>query len=93
MQIEERVPCPRCGFRRVIRHARKTYVCFQCRFGWSAGSEHPPAREMYDWSAAERARLSAYRYAIRAGLYTDWPAEASPPRFERRSTWQWPLVS
>ncbi|MBV9323960.1 MAG: hypothetical protein JO352_09265 [Chloroflexi bacterium] len=76
MQIEERVPCPRCGFRRVIRHARNAYVCFQCRFGWSAGAEPPPAREIDDGSPAERARLIAYRSAVRAGFYTDWPAQA-----------------
>ncbi len=77
MQIEERVPCPRCGFRRVIRRARHAYVCFQCRYGWSTDSEHAPdpgQPDLAQWTAPERARLLAYRAAIRAGLYTDWLA-------------------
>ena len=83
MQMEERVPCPRCGFRRVIRHARKTYVCFQCRYGWSADTGHPP--EMYAWSAPELARLTTYRLAIRAGFYSDWPAEQVAKKLDLRA--------
>jgi len=79
MRIEERLPCPRCGQRRVLQHSRNLYVCFQCRHSWSIDTHLPrpgmqPADPLSEFSLAQRLRLSAYRAAIQAGLYTDWPA-------------------
>jgi DNA-directed RNA polymerase subunit RPC12/RpoP len=81
MRIEECVPCPRCGYRRVVQHGRTTYVCFQCRHSWSVepGAAPPrqrPADLLGGFSSEQRLRLTAYRAAIQVGLYTDWP----PPR-------------
>ncbi|HEY1296726.1 MAG TPA: hypothetical protein VGJ60_26915 [Chloroflexota bacterium] len=78
MQIEERIPCPRCGHGRVIQRARHAYLCFQCRFGWSADAEQArTTTEFLGWCPPSlRDRLVAYRAAIRAGLYSDWPASS-----------------
>jgi DNA-directed RNA polymerase subunit RPC12/RpoP len=78
MRIEERMPCPRCGQRRVLHHSRTVYVCFQCRHSWSAETDVPrptvpPADPLSEFSPAQRLRLITYRAAIQAGLYTDWP--------------------
>ena len=81
MRIEECIPCPRCGQRRVVQHSRTAFLCFQCRHGWSTGPEgprahHNPADEddvLGMFPPHHRARLIAYRGAIRAGLFSDWP--------------------
>jgi hypothetical protein len=49
----------------VVQHSRSAYLCFQCRFGWSPGDP------IVMFTAEELERLTAYRDAIRAGLYTD----------------------
>ena len=71
--IEERWPCPACGNRRTIQCGRQTNYCFNCgslngirvrrRSGWQARPT--------PWTDAEIARLTIYRAAVRAGLYTD----------------------
>ena len=77
MRIEERTPCPRCGHKRVIQRGKAVYVCFQCRHYWSiAPPEIQPRDVLAQFSPRERARLLTYRRAVRAGLYTDWPAAA-----------------
>jgi ribosomal protein L37AE/L43A len=79
MRIEERVPCPRCGQRRVVERSRNTYLCFQCRHGWTHDpSAQPPQEPVVTFTLDELYRLIAYREAIRAGLYTDWPTRPSP---------------
>jgi DNA-directed RNA polymerase subunit RPC12/RpoP len=99
MCIEERLPCPRCGHKRVGQHAKNVYVCFQCRNAWSTtfgGSTRPEVRlidVLTQFQPHERARLIAYRGAVRFGLYTDWPVAdmdetqiAGPPQSERKET-------
>jgi hypothetical protein len=83
MRIEECLPCPQCGFRRVVQRGPRAYVCFQCRHSWS--EEIPAARRelaagdlLVNFSIDQRALLNAYRAAIRAGLYTDWPPPGHP---------------
>jgi hypothetical protein len=77
MTIQER-RCPRCAIRRTINLAHWGTFCFNCRLQWGtqgaaevAAVEAPLAR--YQFTPAELARLEAYRGAVRAGLYTDWP--------------------
>lgn len=77
MRIEERNPCPQCGHKRVVQRGKSVYVCFQCRNYWSiASSEAPPRDVLVLFQPQERARLVAYRGAVQAGLYTDWPMAA-----------------
>jgi hypothetical protein len=72
MRIDERAPCPRCGYTRVVQRSADSFICFQCRNSWSIG---PVVAEPLAWCSLEqRMRLETYRGAIRAGLYTDWPA-------------------
>ena len=72
MRIDERAPCPRCGHARVVQRSADSFICFQCRNTWCA---EPTVVDPLGWCTRdERARLEAYRGAIRAGLYTDWPA-------------------
>jgi hypothetical protein len=83
MRVETSVPCPRCGFRRVVQRGQRAYVCFQCRYAWSFGAEpppQPPPSERTLDAIPERLwpRLIAYRGAILAGVYTDWPGKAKP---------------
>ena len=76
MRIEECNPCPRCGHSPVVQRARDAYVCYQCRFGWTPGTPvtHSEVFSLRLFSAPERERLVSYRAAIRAGVYSDWPA-------------------
>jgi hypothetical protein len=82
MCIEERLPCPRCGHKRVFQQAKYVYVCFQCRSTWSTTREEiRPVDVLAQFQPHERARLIAYRGAVRCGLYTDWPvAEPDEPQ-------------
>lgn len=76
MMIEER-RCPRCSIRRTVRLGTWGSVCLNCRLPLDAAARGPiaaPATQVF--TAAELVRLEIYRNAIRAGLYTDWPAEA-----------------
>jgi hypothetical protein len=66
MQIEERWPCPRCGNRRRMLWRQRTYYCFNCRFE-TASTDWEPHR----FTDAELARLTLYRSAVLAGLYSD----------------------
>lgn len=66
MRIDQRLSCPHCGHPKVVQRAAGLYLCFQCRGNWATDS-------IVSFSPAQRARLVAYREAIRAGLYTDWP--------------------
>ena len=81
MRIHERQPCPRCGNKRILERARGVYVCFQCRYGWSTDADTAPSEPAGTELLAElpelRERLIAYRDAIRAGLFTDWPTTTS----------------
>jgi hypothetical protein len=71
MRIEQRVPCPRCGHARVVQRSMDSFVCFQCGNSWFKG---PTTVDPLGWCGPEqRARLVAYRDAVRAGVYTDWP--------------------
>jgi hypothetical protein len=85
MRIEECLPCPRCGYKRIVQLGRDAYVCFQCRYAWSTGheSDRLEGRTCDDlleqFSPELRARLIAYRGAVRAGVYTD-----RPPAHRRR---------
>ena len=61
--IQER-PCPRCSIRRtVLIGTRKVAFCFNCRL--ECASSGSAVR-------TGRARLSMYRPAVRAGLYSEW---------------------
>jgi hypothetical protein len=75
MWIEERLPCPRCGHKRFVRPAKFVSVCFQCRTTWSSTTRSEIRRvdALAQFQPHERARLIAYRGAVRCGLYTDWP--------------------
>lgn len=80
MCIDERLPCPRCGHKRVAQEAMYVYVCFQCHNTWSTTRpEVRPVDVLAQFRPNERARLIAYRGAVRYGLYTDWPV-AEPER-------------
>jgi hypothetical protein len=73
MIIEERWPCPACGNRRTIQCGRQTNYCFNCG---SLNGVRVRARSVWPtrptlWTDAEIARLTIYRAAVRAGLYTD----------------------
>jgi ribosomal protein L37AE/L43A len=71
--IQER-RCPACGNRRTVRVGRSSMsFCFNCRTQWSGGASAQPTRSVDgSLTAAEHARLEAYRGAVRAGLYRDW---------------------
>ena len=78
MRIEECLPCPRCGYGRVVQRGPAAYFCFQCRYGWSVGAQvrecgQTVANPLSSFPPEVRLRLVAYRGAIQAGLYTDWP--------------------
>jgi hypothetical protein len=78
MCIEERLPCPRCGHKRVVQRAKYVYVCFQCRDTWSSTPpENRPVDVLAHFQPRERVRLIAYRGAVRCGFYTDWPVAKS----------------
>jgi ribosomal protein L37AE/L43A len=66
--------CPRCGIRRTARIAQSsTHHCFNCRFSWVASrAPLPSTGDAYPFTRAELERLTAYRDAVRAGLYDDW---------------------
>lgn len=65
MRIDQRLSCPHCGHPRVVQRAAGMYLCFQCRGNWGADP-------LASFLPEARARLVAYRAAVRAGLYTDW---------------------
>jgi hypothetical protein len=65
MKIEERWPCPRCGYQRRMLWGARTYVCFNCRFQTDSPDGH------VQFSDAELARLTMYRAAVHAGVYSD----------------------
>jgi hypothetical protein len=69
--IIQEARCPRCGIRRTARLARSSRaLCFNCRLIWGPGRAPVlPPGVAYPFTAAELARLRAYRGAIRAGLY------------------------
>jgi hypothetical protein len=71
--IQER-SCPRCGIRRTVRLGLSTTsFCFNCRFGWGPGAVLvAPRGDTYPFTPTEFKRLTAYRDAIRAGLYQEW---------------------
>jgi hypothetical protein len=73
--IIQQARCPRCGIHRTARLTRSSRsLCFNCRLTWSAGAEPVPMprpRVAHPFTAAELDRLTAYRNAIRAGLYHD----------------------
>ena len=70
--------CPRCRIKRTVQMGTWGLVCFNCRrpLEW-APAEIPtvvPERRAEElFTPAELERLSCYRGAILAGLYTDWP--------------------
>ena len=68
--------CPRCGIRRTVRLGLSTNsFCFNCRFGWRPGAVLTAAHgDTHVFTPTELNRLTAYRDAIRAGLYQEWPA-------------------
>ncbi len=95
MRIEECVPCPQCGFKRVVQRGYDdAYFCFQCRHAWSSRDvadrhEREACHDPLDQFPRDmRARLIAYRGAIRAGVYTDWPfgARTASIRTDARTT-------
>ena len=66
-------PCPRCAIPRTVRAATVS-LCFNCGLQWgevSDASREPRLDPAYTFTAAERARLTMYRAAIQAGVYTD----------------------
>jgi hypothetical protein len=65
MKIEERWPCPRCGNRRRMLWGVRTYFCFNCPYQ----TDSPDVNVKF--SGAELARLTMYRAAVRAGIYSD----------------------
>jgi hypothetical protein len=69
--IQER-PCPRCNIRRTASIANASF-CFNCRLQWgkALGASEPRPEPPYTFTAAETARLTIYRAAIRAGFYSD----------------------
>jgi hypothetical protein len=89
--IEEQ-SCPRCANRRTVRVADGSSFCFNCRLQWSvqdaaggpaARGAAASGRQPEPFGLAEQARLTIYRAAVRAGFYSDWPAEHAP----RLRTW------
>src|SRR5262249_23840383 len=80
MMIQE-TRCPRCGIRRIGNLAAwgrfwinvRLQVSGNQRF--NAADAVRPAEPAYPFQPAELVRLGRYRDAIRAGLYTDWPAD------------------
>lgn len=75
-------PCPRCAIRRTVRIGRVSF-CFNCRLRWGSRwaevfdtSAEPRVQLPYTFTAAETARLTIYRNAIRAGFYSD---QFAPP--------------
>ena len=75
--IQERA-CPRCAIRRTARLAYGTSFCFHCRLQWPTqaaavlhGVGAPSPCQVL--APGELARLAAYRAAVRAGFYSDWP--------------------
>jgi hypothetical protein len=86
--IQER-PCPRCAIRRTVRLAAGGSFCFNCRLQWSTRqiARAQPAPRMtvltltsQSLTVAEWARLVIYRAAVRAGFYSDWPANSAMRR-------------
>jgi hypothetical protein len=78
MRVEECLPCPRCGYRRVMQRGARAYFCFQCRYGWPVGPQvdgywQAVVDPLSSFPPEMHARLIAYRGAILAGIYTDWP--------------------
>jgi hypothetical protein len=66
-------PCPRCGIRRTVRY-RSLSFCFNCHQQWDgvhAVIGETIQEALYQFTAAEMARLMIYRAAIRAGFYND----------------------
>ena len=66
------VPCPRCAIKRTARVDAGWFICFNCRLQWGEHAPTPAAARLF--GATERARLEAYRAAVRAGLFSDWPS-------------------
>lgn len=70
-------PCPRCANPRTVQIASASF-CFNCRLYWgspwgkvSDATVEPRLEPPYPFTAAETARLTMYRAAIRAGFYSD----------------------
>jgi hypothetical protein len=63
MRIEERLPL--CDNRRRMLWDERTYLCFKCRFRTDSPGGY------VKFSDFELARLTMYRAAVRAGLYSD----------------------
>jgi len=72
--------CPRCGIRRTVRLTGSVWLfCFNCRLQWNSRiaittreSEPCPVLTAYPFSSAELKRLTVYRRAVRAGLFSEW---------------------
>jgi hypothetical protein len=82
MTIEDKLKCPHCGIRRLADYGAWGLVCMNCRLTldraqMSAPQPPQPAvqAQLYPFSPIELVRLEAYRAAIQAGLYSDWPVE------------------
>jgi hypothetical protein len=97
IRIQEQA-CPRCAIRRTARLAYGTYgtsFCFNCRLRWPTQAPPvpytvgaPSPRQVL--APGELARLVAYRAAVRAGFYSDWPVvstELSPSASSTSVRW------
>ncbi len=66
-------PCPRCRNRRSAR-LFGVFHCFNCNHQWTGASDAAALPvQPFPFSQDELRRLSAYRGAVRAGVYSDWP--------------------
>ena len=66
-------PCPRCHIRRTVRVYGSNY-CFNCRYQWASVARSVSVS--YPFTGRELERLTMYRNAVRAGIYSDWPVFA-----------------
>ena len=92
--IQER-PCPRCSIRRaVLIGTGKIAFSFNCRLecasNASTARQNQRARDVEPatpcpFGPGELARLSMYRAAVRAGLYTEWTEREIAPAAEHGS--------
>ena len=68
MKIEPR-PCPRCRNRRSAS-LFGVFHCFNCSYQWTGAADDEAP---FPFTPEELERLTAYRGAVRAGVYSDWP--------------------
>jgi hypothetical protein len=74
--IIQETPCPSCRIKRTVRlGVSKRALCLNCRYQWTIGGNTPSdiARLIDHFTSEEWKRLAAYRAAVQAGLYNDWP--------------------